>query len=339
MAGDELYQMEEVVRGVISFLKKDPHCLETVHVGVTAFAGKPRTLRVLTDLIDFTTPELPIGGGTALGSALDHLMNQIDNEVVINTSDSRGDWQPLIFLITDGAPTDNASAAIARWKYNYASRANLVAISMGGAADSEILHQISQHVFVYLDTVPEAYTSLVQWISLSIQSHSKSVASGNEGRVELSKINQDILSTSVESISYRKPENEKYISVIGRCENKKHPYLIKFRYDPIGITDLDLPPEIDCDYYLIAAIPLRDSYFELCNDQVPTGAVSLNRLLGQPSCPHCGAETSMAVDNSCGNVHCLNGEGVHVCPWCNETGEYFEVNRRDGELQAKKGLG
>lgn len=339
MAGDELYQMEEVVSGVITHLKKDPHCLETVHVGVSAFAGKPRTLRPLTDLIDFTTPELPVGGGTALGKALDHIMDQIENEVVLNTAQTRGDWQPLIFLITDGAPTDNVSAALTRWKRQFSNRANLVAISMGGAADSTILHELTENVFIYLDTVPEAYLNLIQWISLSIQSHSKSIASGAENKVELSKIDLEILEVSSTSIGYKKPEHEKYISVIGRCENKKHPYLVKFRYGPEEIADLNLPGDLNCDYYLTASVPLRDSYFDLCDDTQSNEGVSLHRLLGQPPCPHCGASTSMAVDNSCGNVHCLDGEGIHVCPWCEETGEYFEVDRGEGELLANKGLG
>jgi uncharacterized protein YegL len=33
---------------------------------------------------------------------------------------SKGDWKPIVYLFTDGKPTDDATTAIERWKRDYA---------------------------------------------------------------------------------------------------------------------------------------------------------------------------------------------------------------------------
>ena len=73
MVGETLYKLEEGIGAVVSTLRKDPYALETAHLSVIVFAGKARTIIPLTELFAFHPPELPVGGGTALGAALDHV--------------------------------------------------------------------------------------------------------------------------------------------------------------------------------------------------------------------------------------------------------------------------
>ena len=115
MVGDNLRKMEEGLQAVVQSLRADPHALETVHISVIAFAGFAKTIVPLVELVSFYPPRLPLGGGTSLGAALDALMGEIDRSVVKTSPERKGDWRPIVYLFTDGRPTDDPGPAIARW--------------------------------------------------------------------------------------------------------------------------------------------------------------------------------------------------------------------------------
>ena len=119
MVGEPIIQVEKGMRNIIQELRTDPYALETVFVSVIVFAGKEKVLSPLTELYKFYPPQFPIGGGTSLGTALDCLMNDIDKSVKKTTVEMKGDWKPIIFLFTDGMPTDNPQQAFNRWNAHY----------------------------------------------------------------------------------------------------------------------------------------------------------------------------------------------------------------------------
>ena len=61
-------------------------------------------------------------------------MNEIDRDVVKTTPEIKGDWRPVVFLLTDGHPTDSTAAATRRWNTSFRNRANLVAVAQAGIA-------------------------------------------------------------------------------------------------------------------------------------------------------------------------------------------------------------
>ena len=115
MVGENLQQMQQGMQHVMQHLRKDPYALETVHVSVIAFSGIVRTLVPLVEVFAFYPVNLPLGGGTNLGQALEHLMNEIDRHVIKTTEEMKGDWKPIVYLFTDGRPTDRCEDAIYRW--------------------------------------------------------------------------------------------------------------------------------------------------------------------------------------------------------------------------------
>ena len=115
MIGDPIQQVQDGMRMIVQELRTDPYALETAFISVIAFAGKAKCISPLTELYKFYPPTFPIGGGTSLGAALNFLMDSMDKELVKTTLEQKGDWKPIIFLFTDGTPTDDTSAAIARW--------------------------------------------------------------------------------------------------------------------------------------------------------------------------------------------------------------------------------
>nr|VFK43553.1 MAG: von Willebrand factor type A domain-containing protein [Candidatus Kentron sp. SD]VFK49045.1 MAG: von Willebrand factor type A domain-containing protein [Candidatus Kentron sp. SD] len=105
MVGEPRRLLEKGIETLIQLLRQDPHALETAYISVIAFAGKVETLTPLTDVISFYPPQLPLGSGTAMGLALEHLMKEIDQSVRRGSSERKGDWKPAVFFMTDGKPT------------------------------------------------------------------------------------------------------------------------------------------------------------------------------------------------------------------------------------------
>ena len=95
---------------IVQELRTDPYALETAFISIIAFAGKAKCISPLTELYKFYPPIFPIGGGTSLGVALNFLMDDMDKNLVKTTTEQKGDWKPIVFLFTDGTPTDNPSS-------------------------------------------------------------------------------------------------------------------------------------------------------------------------------------------------------------------------------------
>ncbi len=336
MVGENLHRLEEGIKSIISTLRKDPYALETAFLSVIVFAGKAKTLTPLTDIITFQPPDLPVGGGTALGSALEHLMDDLDRTLTKSTPEQKGDWKPIIFLLTDGHPTDNPTKAVARWYKNYRSRINLVAVSIGGNADHTLLKKLTETVLIFDDTAPEAFTKFIKWISQSIQSQSRSVSSGKDAVVCLAKEDTGLLRPYNENTGASSPTgvDDRFAVFVGKCCKTKLPYVMKYEQRSVGVETTD--PKIfnlfqSKIYSLCSVTPVKASYFELSDGVASGQSVKSGQLSGHPTCPHCGADYAMAVC-ACGGIHCITGPGKHTCPWCGKVGSYeFSADGKVGE--------
>lgn len=326
MVGETLSKLQDGIAAIVSTLRKDPYALETAYMSVIVFAGRPLTIAPLTEMFAFRPPDLPVGGGTALGSALNHLMDEIDQNVKTATKESKGDWKPLVFLLTDGAPTDDVSPAITRWNRTYKSRVNLVAVSIGGAADHAVLKRITDDVIVFDDSAADAFTKFVRWISMSIQSQSRSVSLCQNGKADLAKPEAGVMSTVADAEnSLRSPHvDERFAVILGRCSKSHHHYIAKFARQPSdsgpnssASTKL---PETN-GFLFDTVVPIKDNYFELSDGTDLDQSIKSDLLIGAFSCPHCSAAFGMALCN-CGKVHCISEKGRHTCPWCGQTSQY-----------------
>lgn len=89
-------------------LNINPHALETVRINIISFNDQATQDCVMKELKDFQVPNLQASGTTSLGSAITMLADSIRRDVQQRVDDSaRGDWKPLVFLMTDGQPTDD----------------------------------------------------------------------------------------------------------------------------------------------------------------------------------------------------------------------------------------
>ena len=120
----------------------------------------------LTDVASFQMVDLKATGVTALGDALKLVANKIDSEVARTTRKQKGDWKPLVFIMTDGIPTDDWQSGLVEFKKRKVGFT--VACAAGSGADTKVLQQITESV-VSLDTADsQSIGKFFQWVTASI---------------------------------------------------------------------------------------------------------------------------------------------------------------------------
>ena len=326
MVGKPIECVENGIATIIRTLKQSPYALETTVITVIVFAGKTKKIVSMQDLYTLDRVKLPIGGGTSLGHAMDFLMMDLSLSVKKNSYEEKGDWRPLIFLFTDGNPTDDVTQSAARWKENFSNNATFVAISIGDNVDTRILKQFTPNVFLLKNTDTASFEKFFDWITESINSSSKSVASSrrDSGSIDASK--SQVLSSADESEVYSHPD-EQHVVILGRCQNYPEQfYLVKYEKTS-GAGEA-------AEYQLEGCYPLkdemRDMYFDLSVDDAgkQNQRINTDHLYGHPKCPICGNYSAIGIC-SCGGVLCVKNNEWNVCPHC---------GKRSFFGSAKKGL-
>lgn len=173
MSGEPIESVRTGVQTLVSTLRTDPYALETAFLSVILFDDQARQVVPLTELIAFQAPDIAAGSTSALGAALKLTAQCIEREVRRSTREVKGDWKPLVFLMTDGQPTDDWKAGLAEFRKT--TTGLVVACAAGPGADTKVLKQITEAV-VLLDTADAATISaFFRWVSASISTSSKKV--------------------------------------------------------------------------------------------------------------------------------------------------------------------
>lgn len=179
MHGEPIEAVKNGVQVMISSLRQNPQAIETAFLSIITFDSSAQQVVPLTDLTSFQMPDIQATGTTAMGEALKLVSSCIDNEVAKTTQESKGDWKPLIFLMTDGVPTDDIKEGLA--ELNKRRTAVVVACAAGGRADADLLKSITENV-VSLDTADtQSIAKFFAWVTASIGvSSTKVEESGKE---------------------------------------------------------------------------------------------------------------------------------------------------------------
>ncbi|MDE6598984.1 MAG: VWA domain-containing protein, partial [Oscillospiraceae bacterium] len=183
MQGDPIEAVRHGVRALVSELRGAPQALETAYLSVITFNSRARQVTPLTELMLFKEPQLSAGGATALGAALRLLSDCIRSEVRKSTETQKGDWRPLVFILTDGAPTDDWREAAAMLKST--KPANIIACAAGAYADTTVLKEITECVLMMNTLSAGDLAQFFAWVSSSVKMSSKSLDAKPGANIEL----------------------------------------------------------------------------------------------------------------------------------------------------------
>ena len=182
MKGEPIESVKVGIESMLSSLRQEPYALESVNISIITYDREVKVLAPLTPLEDFQLLEIvcPESGPTHTGAALELLCKQVDSEVQLSTPERKGDWMPLMFLLTDGKPSDiqvynNAIPQVRKRHF-----ASIVACAAGMHAKTDPLKQLTDQVYA-LDTLDSAsFKKFFQWVSASIEIGNKSIGATDE---------------------------------------------------------------------------------------------------------------------------------------------------------------
>ena len=185
MSGVPIQQVDDGVQKLVTALRQDPHALETAYLSVITFETSASVAVPLTDLASFQPPSLTAGGITAMGEALTLTAKQAASEVKLSTADQKGDWKPIVFVMTDGLPTDDFEKGLSEFqKYKWGV---VVGCSVNDGAP-DVLKKVAGENVVQLNTADSnAMSAFFKWVTASVSAASKSV---EEAGKDLSEMDQ-----------------------------------------------------------------------------------------------------------------------------------------------------
>lgn len=305
MIGGGIEAVRSGITTMLAQLRRDPHALDTVHLSVITFDAEARVAVPMTPLLDFQEPLLTIKSGTALGAALTLLANRIQSEVRKTSHDTKGDYRPLVLLLTDGQPGDDWQTSLNRIGVQVKPRpANIYAIGCGADVDYSVLQSITDVVLRMEDMGPESFGKLFVWLTASVSSASQGVGETNDGKIKLEKLPDNVEAVTGKAAPLPDgPPRQAFLRA--RCSIKRFPYLMRYRFDNT----------FGCYQPIKAHRLSEDESRSSSQGKMPD--IPSQLLNGAPACPWCEKPGAGSCGN-CGTIFCSdqNDRADTTCPGC-----------------------
>lgn len=164
MRGEPIRAVNDGLADMLAHLRADEKADATVSICIITFDRDVRCVLPLTPLPDIRLPQIttPESGPTHTGQALLLCLDMINRDRAAGIA---RDFKPLLFLLTDGKPSDallydSVAANLRRQQFG-----NIVACAAGRKADTEPLRRLTENVY-RLEGLDEATISkFFFWVS------------------------------------------------------------------------------------------------------------------------------------------------------------------------------
>jgi uncharacterized protein YegL len=177
--------------GVEQFKKEvegDPFAKESVYMGVITFGGEAqfvtKGLISFEDFVEeFQSDSLSANGQTPLGQALWLLVESLDKDVKSSVKGGeKGDWKPLVFILTDGEPTDEWREPRQTILDRQTKKViNVITVGCGPRINQQNLKDIAIGPTFNMDNDNASFKRFFQWVSQSVRAASKAVSQTGGG--------------------------------------------------------------------------------------------------------------------------------------------------------------
>lgn len=170
MRGEPIESVNVGLRSMLSSLRQNPYALESVYLSIVTFDSTVQQVLPLTALPELQLPEIvcPNSGATFLGEALEFILNRLEQDLVKASAEQPGDWRPLLFIMTDGKPSDTLAYEEAIPRVKAANFAAVIACAAGPKSVPDQLKELT-HQVVSLDTMDaNSFASFFQWVSAAV---------------------------------------------------------------------------------------------------------------------------------------------------------------------------
>ena len=180
MRGEPIQALNNALSGMVNTLRSDAQALDSLWISIVTYDREVKEIAPLTELVSFQLPEItcPQSGPTNTGAGLEYIIQQVKKDVIKGSSTQKGDWKPLLFVFTDGKPSD---LQLYREKIIEIKNLNFGAVvgcAAGPKADDVILKELTDNV-VHLDSADSStLKQFFKWVSETIEQGNKSQGTG-----------------------------------------------------------------------------------------------------------------------------------------------------------------
>lgn len=170
MNGEGIQAVNNGIKRLIRELRKDPQALELAKLCIIEFSTTAEVHTPLTDLPNVTEPTFTANGLTSLGESLDLLGKCIKEDVTVGNArqEVKGDFKPLVFLMTDGEPSDDWKTALNRFDLH---SVNFIVCCAVPGAKKDVLEEISgdpKYVFELDSATEEEISTFFEFATKTI---------------------------------------------------------------------------------------------------------------------------------------------------------------------------
>jgi uncharacterized protein YegL len=179
MAGQPITELSQGVAILKEYVQSDTKASLSVEVAIVTFGNSVQLIQDFVTIDQFSPPALVADGLTCMGEGIECALSLLDDRKAVYKSSGIQYYRPWIFLITDGAPTDEWQHPAQRVREGEASQKFcFFAVGVQGS-DFQTLKQIAppERPPILLNGLD--FRSLFVWLSTSM----KRVSSGKVGEV------------------------------------------------------------------------------------------------------------------------------------------------------------
>jgi len=180
MYGEPIQALNNALSGMVSTLRMDAQALDSLWISIITFDREVKEIAPLTELVSFQLPEItcPQSGPTHTGKCLEMVYQKVNHEVRKGSDTQKGDWKPLLFLFTDGKPSDIQLYREMIPKIKSIDFGAIVGCAAGHLADDSLLKELTDTV-VHLDSCDSTtLKTFFKWVSDTIENGNKSQGTG-----------------------------------------------------------------------------------------------------------------------------------------------------------------
>ena len=180
MNGEPIQALNNALTGMINTLRTDAQALDSLWISIITFDREVKEIVPLTELALFQLPAItcPQSGPTHTGKALEFLHKKVPAEILKGSATQKGDWKPLLFLFTDGKPSDLMLYREMIPKIQAINFGSIICCAAGNMADDALLKELTNDV-VHLDTTDSStLKQFFKWVSETIEQGNKTQGTG-----------------------------------------------------------------------------------------------------------------------------------------------------------------
>lgn len=182
MRGEPIESVKVGLEAMISSLRQEPFALESVNISIITYDRDVKQILPLTPLDELQLPDIttPESGPTHTGQALKLLCEKFDKEVRLSTPEQKGDWMPLLFIMTDGKPSDIQlyNEMIPEVKKRHF--ASIIGLAAGMSAKIEPLQKLTDKVYSLDTQDSSSYKKFFEWVSQTVDIGNKSIGATDD---------------------------------------------------------------------------------------------------------------------------------------------------------------